>query len=219
MMNQINVISLVDPSLLNITDFSRLLLRFTFNAAVILVIIKFLYSRYSRESNRKEFFFSYFAIGITVFLLCYLLGNVKIELGFALGLFAIFGIIRYRTDALPIKEMTYLFVVIGLSVINALTSTIVSYLELIFTNLIIIVALWILEIMLMRRSEKSLVIEYEKIENIKNGKEETLLTDLRARTGIPNIKRYIINKIDFLKDTATITVFFDDNSNDKTAKK
>ncbi|MDP3002804.1 MAG: DUF4956 domain-containing protein, partial [Bacteroidales bacterium] len=112
-----------------------------------------------------------------------------------------------------------LFVVIGLSVINALTSTIVSYLELIFTNLIIIVALWILEIILMRRSEKSLVIEYEKIENIQNGKEETLLTDLRARTGIPNIKRYIINKIDFLKDTATITVFFDNNSNDKTAKK
>lgn len=217
-MSTLNIISFIDPNLLNIRDFSGLLVRFTFNAAFILVIIKFLYSKYSKESNRKEFFFSYFAIGITVFLLCYLLGNVKLELGFALGLFAIFGIIRYRTDALPIKEMTYLFVVIGLSVINALTSTHSSYLELLFTNLIVIAALWILEIMLMLRSESSLVVEYEKIENIQQGNEENLLADLRVRTGIPNIKRYSIVKIDFLRDIVTITVFYN-NSNGKTGNK
>ncbi len=201
----IEEIRFLDIKLINIEDFVELLIRFCFNSLILLFIIRYLYARNSR---RKDFFFSYFAVGITVFLLCFLLESVKLELGFALGLFAIFGIIRYRTDPIPIKEMTYLFVVIGVSVINALASEKVSYLELVVTNAFIVGGLYLLERILRLRQENELEIRYERIENIHRMKEKELLDDLRTRTGI-DIKRYEINRIDFLRDVANISVFFD----------
>ncbi|MHA7112039.1 DUF4956 domain-containing protein [Sunxiuqinia elliptica] len=201
----IEEIRFLDIKLINIEDFVELLIRFCFNSLILLFIIRYLYARNSR---RKDFFFSYFAVGITVFLLCFLLESVKLELGFALGLFAIFGIIRYRTDPIPIKEMTYLFVVIGVSVINALASEKVSYLELVVTNAFIVGGLYLLERILRLRQENELEIRYERIENIHRMKEKELLDDLRTRTGI-DIKRYEIKRIDFLRDVANISVFFD----------
>lgn len=193
--------------LINTEDFFGLLTRFTLNIAVIITIVVGLYAKTSR---RKDFYFSFIAVSIVIFLLCYLLASVKIELGFALGLFAVFGIIRYRTDAIPIKEMTYLFVVIGVSVINALANKKVSYAELITTNLLIVIGLYILEKILNLRQELSYRIVYEKIENVQVGKEEELLADLKLRTGI-NIKRFEVQRIDFLRDIAIIYVFFDIN--------
>jgi len=149
-----------------------------------------------------------------VFLLVFLLESVKIELGFALGLFAIFGIIRYRTDAIPPKEMTYLFIIIAVSVINALSKNYFGYLELTFVNLLMIGALWALEKVLMMRQENSVLIVYENIENLHKVKEEELLLDLEKRTGV-KIKRYQIDKMDFLRDTAWITIFFDNNGQSK----
>jgi len=195
--------------LINSADFLELLLRFVFNTAMIIVVVHLLYARNSR---RKDFYFSYLAIGVIVFLLCFLLNNVKLELGFALGLFAIFGIIRYRTDTIPIKEMTYLFIVIGISVMNALANKKVSYTELIFTNTAILFGLWILEKRLMLKQEGSIKLIYEKIENIHAENEEVLMEDLRARTGI-DIKRYEISKIDFLRDIAELTLYFNVNGN------
>jgi len=177
--------------LINTEDFLSLLTRFSLNLIVIIAIVVGLYAKTSR---RKDFYFSFIAVSIVIFLLCYLLASVKIELGFALGLFAVFGIIRYRTDAIPIKEMTYLFVVIGVSVINALANKKVSYAELITTNLLIVVGLYILE----------------KIENVQVGMEEELMADLKLRTGI-NIKRFEVQRIDFLRDVAIIYIFFDIN--------
>ena len=199
----------LDIKLINVEDFSELLVRFAFNGVVLLLIIRYLYAR---TSNRKDFFFSFFAVGITVFLLCFLLESVKLELGFALGLFAVFGIIRYRTDPIPIKEMTYLFVIIGISVINALANKKVSYLELLLTNAIIVIGLYTLERFLRLRQENELLIHYERIENIHLLKKEELMLDLHERTGI-NIKRYEINQIDFLRDTAKIKIFFDPTEN------
>ncbi len=121
--------------LINTPDFGELVLRFTLNLAVVIVIARYLYYAASR---RKDYLFSYIMISAVVFLLCFLLNNVKLELGFALGLFAIFGIIRYRTDAISIKEMTFLFIVIGVSVVNALANKKISYAELFFSNLVII---------------------------------------------------------------------------------
>ena len=184
--------------------FSELAIRFAFN----LVTTFFVVVLYARISRRKEFYFSYFAISVAIFLLVYLLENVELELGFALGLFAIFGIIRYRTDPIPPKEMTYLFVIIAVSVINALSKNYIGYFELTLVNLLLIVTLWILEKALMLRQEDSLVVVYENIENLHQDKEEELLNDLRKRTGI-KIKRYRIKKIDFLRDVAQITIFFD----------
>ena len=192
---------------INALDLAELLLRFVFNSLIVFLVV---HKLYSRNSSRKDFYFSYLAISIIVFMMCILLSNVKLELGFALGLFAIFGIIRYRTDTIPIKEMTYLFIVIGISVLNALSNKKVSYTELIFTNSAILVGLWILEKRLELRQEGSIKLIYEKIENIHDEKEALLLEDLKTRTGI-EIKRYEISKIDFLRDIAELTLYYNLN--------
>lgn len=191
--------------LINTEDYLSLLIRFSLNLMVIVTIVVGLYAK---TSQRKDFYFSYIAVSMVIFLLCFLLVSVKIELGFALGLFAVFGIIRYRTDAIPIKEMTYLFVVIGVSVINALANKKVSYAELITTNLLIVIGLFILEKILNLRQEISQRIIYEKIENVHEDKKDVLLADLKARTGI-DIKHFEVNKIDYLRDIAYIHIFYD----------
>lgn len=201
--------------LINVSDFIELLLRFTLNTSYIFIIIHYMYAR---TSKRKDYYFSYLAIGVIIFLLSFLLNSVKLELGFALGLFAIFGIIRYRTDAIPIKEMTYLFIVIGVSVINALANKKVSYTELIFTNSVIVFGLWFLEKRLALRQELPVKLIYEKIENIHTLSEDVMLKDLSDRTGI-NITRYEIKKIDFLKDVAEIELFYNKNGGHGHAKK
>lgn len=190
--------------LMNLEDFISLLVRFSMNTIVILAIVIGLYAKTSR---RKDFYFSYIAISIGIFLLCFLLANVKMELGFALGLFAVFSIIRYRTDSIPIKEMTYLFVVIIVSVINALANKKISYAELFITNLLIVGGLYVLEKILNLRQELSYRILYEKIDNVQAGKEDILLADLKLRTGI-NITRFEIIRIDFLRDVAYINIYF-----------
>ncbi|HUM88757.1 MAG TPA: DUF4956 domain-containing protein, partial [Prolixibacteraceae bacterium] len=138
--------------------------------------------------------------------------NVKLEIGFALGLFAIFGIIRYRTRQIPIKEMTYLFLVIGISVINALSNKKVSYAELIVTNLLVITVAFLLERVLLLRHESSKIINYEKIELIKPENRDKLKADLEARTGL-EINRIQVGKIDFLKDSAKVMIYYYDSSN------
>lgn len=191
--------------LINLEDFVSLLIRFSMNLIVISVIVIGLYAKTSR---RKDFYFSYIAVSIVIFLLCFLLANVKMELGFALGLFAVFSIIRYRTDSIPIKEMTYLFVVIVVSVINALANKKISYAELVTTNLLIVGTIYLLEKVLNLRQEISQYVVYEKIENLHADKKEELLADLKERTGI-NIKRIEVERIDFLRDTANIIIFYD----------
>jgi len=206
-MDRLNILGV---NLIQLEGFSMLLVRFAFNliATSLLVLL------YSRISRKKEFYFSYFAISIAVFLLVFLLENIKLELGFALGLFAIFGIIRYRTDAIPPKEMTYLFVIIAVSVINALSKNYIGFVELILVNLLLVGALWTLERVLMLRQEDSLLVTYENIENLKKNNEAELIKDLEQRTGIV-IKRYKIDKIDFLRDVAQIIIFFDVNNQQK----
>jgi len=198
-------VSILDVDLVNVVDFKELVLKFGFNLLVTFVVVYFIYAKNSR---RKDFFFSYFAISTAIFALCFLLESVKLELGIALGLFAIFGIIRYRTDTIPIKEMTYLFVIIGLAVINALSSRNVSFLELLFTNVAILATLWILELILMLRQEASLDIVYEKIENINLNKRDELMRDIQERTGI-KVKRIEIEEINFMRDIARIRIFHD----------
>ena len=197
--------------LINVADFSELLVRLVLNVFVTFLVVQYMYARHSK---RKDFYFSFLAVGTVVFLLSFLLNSVKLELGFALGLFAIFGIIRYRTDAIPIKEMTYLFVVIGISVINALANKKVSYVELGFTNAAIVFGLYLLEKRLMLKQEGSVRLIYEKIENIHTKNKDELLADMKKRTGI-DIIRYEIRKIDFLKDVADITLYYNMNGKDE----
>lgn len=192
---------------IDVDDFTNLVLRFSFHLVVTFLIV---YVIYAKNSRRKDFYFSYFAISVTIFTLCFLLNNVKIELGFALGLFALFGIIRYRTDAIPIKEMTYLFVIIAISVVNALSNKKVSFMELLFTNMAIVVTMWILEKLLMLRQEASLDITYERIENIHLMNKDKLKEDIERRTGI-KVKRLEIIEVNFMRDIARIKVYHEVN--------
>ena len=185
-------------------DFFKLIVKAAFNLAMILVIVRYIY--YPITKN-KDYLFTYLLISLTVFLLCILLDSVKIELAFALGLFAIFGIIRYRTDPIPIKEMTYLFLVIGVSVINALANKKISYSELVFANIMIIAVTYGLEKIWLLRHETRKNIIYEKIDLIGPDKRDELLLDLKERTGI-DVVRVEIRRIDFLKDIAYLRIFY-----------
>jgi hypothetical protein len=129
------------------------------------------------------------------------------EMGFAMGLFAVFGILRYRTEALPIKEMTYLFIVIGIAMINALTNKSISMVELLFTDFVIVGVTLGIELIWFNNHERSKTIVYEKIEMIKPERHEELIADLRERTGL-DVFKFTIGNIDFLKDVASIKIYF-----------
>jgi hypothetical protein len=142
-----------------------------------------------------------------------LLESVKLEMGFALGLFAVFGIIRYRTDAIPIKEMTYLFIVIGMSVMNALINKKISIVELVFANVAILALTYGLEHVWLLRHESQKLVVYEKITLIQTGRRAELIADLEERTGI-KINRVEIGKIDFLRDTVMVKIYFYEDQQD-----
>jgi hypothetical protein len=189
---------------INLKDFLALVARFTFNSLIVLIAVRWIYYPITK---RKDYLFTFFIISIVIFLLCFLLDNVKLQLGFALGLFAIFGIIRYRTDSVPIKEMTYLFLVIGISVINALANKKISYAELIFTNFIILIVTYLLERVFLLKHESTKTIVYEKIDLIKAERREELIKDIEERTGL-KINRIEVGRIDFLRDVVRIKIFY-----------
>ncbi len=186
-------------------DFIKLIIRASFNLLVVGGIVMGLY--YPSNKN-KNYVFTYLLIAVVVFFLCFLLENVKLELSFALGLFAIFGIIRYRTETIPIKEMTYLFVVVGLSVINALANKKISYSELLFANLAVVGLSYFFErVWLVKNTLKSKMILYEKIDMIRAEKRSELLHDLELRTGL-KIDKIEIENIDLLRDTVKIKIYY-----------
>jgi hypothetical protein len=139
---------------------------------------------------------------------------VKLQIGFALGLFAIFGIIRYRTNAIPIREMTYLFLIIGVSVINSLADENTSIADMLFSNGAIVFATFGLEKLWLLKHESSKIVIYEKINLIKPENYQELLKDLKERTGIKTIKRVETGMIDFLKDTCILTIYYEETGRD-----
>ncbi|HUX57640.1 MAG TPA: DUF4956 domain-containing protein [Bacteroidales bacterium] len=210
-MNTINLlatdkIKIAGMEIFDLSNLLELIGRFSFNLIVILILVRWLYFSTSR---RKDYLFTYILISSIVFLLCFLLENVMLQIGFALGLFAIFGIIRYRTHTIPIKEMTYLFLIIGISVINALTNTTTSFLEIVFTNFVIILITYGLEKRWLLKHESSKKVIYEKINLIKPEYYDELLDDLQKRTGIEKISRVEIGEIDLLRDICHLKVFFE----------
>ena len=185
-------------------DIYKLAFKFLINLLVVFVIIRMIYYP---NAKRKDYLFSYFIMSIVIFFICFTLKKFEMKTGMALGLFAIFGIIRYRTDAIPIKEMTYLFLVIGISVINSLANNKFSYVELLVTNGLLVAATFILEKLWLLRHVSRKVITYERIDLIKPNKSSELRADLEERTGI-KIERLEIGKINFLNDTAQISIYY-----------
>lgn len=200
----------LDSVVLHNADFWQLIIRFLFNTLVVGGIVGYLY--YPR-CKRRDYFFTFMLISISIFMMIFLLGSVKIKIGFALGLFAIFGIIRYRTEQMPVREMTYMFVVIAISVINALSLTF-SVAEMIATNAIFFGAIWAFEShtrWLTHISSK--LIKYDRIELIKPERRDDLIKDLEERTGLKIIS-VEVGAIDFLKDCAIIKVNYQPETNE-----
>lgn len=191
--------------MINPAGLLELLWRFILNTSVILILVRVLYYPATR---RKDYLFTYILIATIVFLLCYMLESVTLQIGFALGLFAIFGIIRYRTNQIPIKEMTYLFIIIGISVINALAKSKSSIAEVLFANLAIILITFGLEKVWLLKHESSKRITYERLELIKPEHYDELMKDIKERTGIRKINRIETGKIDFFKNTCDIIIYY-----------
>ena len=187
-------------------EFFNLIFRFGFNLSIAFIIIKLIYYR---NHNNNDFVFTYFMFNSLIFFFASILGSMTVNLGFAFGLFAVFAILRYRTDPIPIKEMTYLFIVITIGVINALSSSEVSYAELLFTNTALVVLTYFLETYWQNNLLLRHTVEYEIIENIKPGNHEKLLFDLEDRSGF-SIKHFEIGRINFLRDTVQIRIYCKD---------
>lgn len=197
-------VELFNMDIIKVDDFLELILRFIFNFVVTFIIVRRIY--YPR-THRRDFFFTFVLISAVVFLMCFLLESVKLQLGFALGLFAVFGIIRYRTTTIPIKEMTYLFIVIGISVINALANKKISWAELLFANMVVLAISYFVERLKTLEPESFATVMYEKIELVTPERKQELIEDLEAKLGV-KISRIEVTNVDYIRDTAKIIVFF-----------
>ena len=185
----------------------EMLLRFLFLFVIVWFIVHFLYYR---KTHRRDYFFTLILLSVSIFFLIYLLGSVKVKIGFALGLFAIFGILRYRTETIPVREMTYMFSVICLSVINALADT-MSFAELAVPNLAIAGLIWLFEAFVLRANLSSKLVLYDRIELITPERREDLIEDLKKRTGL-NITKVKVGSVDFLKDSAILKIEYENDT-------
>ncbi len=180
----------------------KFFMRMSIDLASVFILIRFIY--YPSYRNR-EFFFTFFIFNIIIFLITFLLNKVEMSMGAAFGLFAVFSIMRYRSEDISIKDLTYLFLVIAVGLITAVARG--GWDELALINLIILIIAFVLEANVFMKKELGKIVMYENIEMIKPENQEQLLNDLRTRTGL-NIHRYSIMKIDFLRDMAMIRVYY-----------
>lgn len=202
-------------------SFVTLPLMFLFNFLVTWVIV---YCIYYRVSHRRDYYVTFMLFSSAMFLLLWLMQILDIQTGFVLGLFAIFGMIRYRTETVPIREMTYLFIIIAISVINSLSLKAdgLAWHQLLFANVLFILLTFAFDIWSNRKRTSTKIILYEKIENVVPERRAELIADLKQRTGL-DIQKIEVGHIDFLRDVAYIKVTYplakdEDNSIDMITK-
>ena len=188
-------------------DLYKMLVRFAINLAVVLAVV---FACYRPRKKDTSFRFAFLLLNVMVFFTCFMMKKLELELGMALGLFAIFGIMRYRTDTIPIKEMTYLFVVVGIAVINALSNKKTSYAELATTDLIIVLASFVLEraMFIHKPTLQKQSLIYDKLQLLRPEQREALIADLTDRCGFV-VRDVKVAKIDLQKGTATISVTYE----------
>ncbi|MCO6481356.1 MAG: DUF4956 domain-containing protein [Flavobacteriales bacterium] len=191
-------------------DFWELVSKFALDAAVVFILIRLIYFPVHRK---KENLFTYFVFNLLIFFLCILMNNVKLSVGFGFGLFAIFSVIRYRTEQVEIKDMTYLFAVITVAVVNSLAGKKISWAELAFANGMILLMVYLLERVWLTRHEAMRHLIYERIDLIKPENKALLYADLEKRLGI-KVSRVEVGRIDLLRDTAQLRVFFFEDEQD-----
>ena len=192
------------PDFFDFPGFAKLGLRFGLNLAFTAMIVL---GVYVRRYGKNEYIFTYFMFNANTFALCFLLRKVPIELGFALGLFAVFGILRYRTEAIRTQDLTYMFVVIGIAILNAVANKKVSLAELLLVNGAIVALTALLERLTFFRADQSRVITYDNMDIIRKDDHAALIADLRDRTGL-NVQRVRVGSVNLLRDTAQVVVYF-----------
>ena len=183
---------------------TQLLARLALNLFFTGIIVRFVHYRVYRN---RDYVFTYVLLNLVTFSLVYLLSSVPVQLGFALGLFAVFGILRYRTEAIQVRNLTYLFVVIALALLNALARAAIGLPELLIVNVVIVGMVCILEAAPFSGREASRLVRYDRLDLLGPETSAELLDDLRKRTHLP-VERYEIGDVDLLRDTATITVHY-----------
>jgi hypothetical protein len=185
-------------------DFIELLVRLALNMIVSYTIILYIFRSTRKDS---EYIFTYLVFSPMIFFICHLFSATKLSIGFAFGLFAVFSILRYRTTTIPVKEMTYMFIIIGVAVLNAISTKKVSHAELLFTNFFIVALTFLLERYLMNTGIEMQVITYENIADVKAGNEQALIDELKKRTGL-DIIRYEVIEADYMSDSARLRVYY-----------
>ncbi|MBP7511820.1 MAG: DUF4956 domain-containing protein [Bacteroidia bacterium] len=190
---------------------SKFGIRFLINLVSVWVLIRWVYYPIYKQ---RELFFTYFIFNTIIFLICFLLNKVELSMGAAFGLFAVFSMLRYRTEDISMKDMTYLFMVIAMGLVAAVTKikdadSQYEYYFLILINAVLILFTYLLEGKLFMKHEQVKTIYYENIALIKVGMENELIADISQRTGI-EAHRVLVQKIDFLRDCATIKIYYYD---------
>jgi hypothetical protein len=183
-------------------DFYKMIFRFLINIFFLTALIKYSYYKFSEKA---DYLFTFYLIGTIVFFLCFTLKKYEIDLGLALGLFAIFGILRYRTDPLKVREMTYLFVVIGLSLVNALSNKKMSYTEIFVANTIVVAMAYFLDRFWSQKKTNTKDILYESLEHIRPEHHEILKAKLEEKLGF-EILSISLGQIDFKAETVKIKI-------------
>jgi len=191
---------LLDNSLWN------LLLRFFINLGVLFILVRVIYYKFSKK---EEYLFSYILIGVMIFLICSILGSIELQMGMALGLFAIFAILRFRTVSYSVKDITYVFIIIGISVTNSQANIPPPVLGAAIINFSIVLITYLLELFLQKKSLSSLIIIYNKPELLKPGFNNDLLKDLSRQTG-QKIEKVKIQKVNIRRGNARLEVYFKD---------
>jgi hypothetical protein len=194
----------LDTTLFSQANVLEFALRLLVNMVSCFVLVRFIY--YPVYKNR-EFFFTFTIFNLLIFLIIFLLQKVEMSTGAGFGLFAVFSMLRYRTEGLSMKDMTYLFLVIALGFITAVGPG--EFWHVAIINIVILFLTYLMESSLLLKKEFSKIIQYENIELIKPELRNELIADLEARTGL-KINRITIDRIDFLRDTALLTVHYND---------
>lgn len=182
----------------------NLLIRFFLNLLVLYILIGLIYYRFSRK---EEFLFSFVVMGVMIFLICSVLGTIDLQVGLAVGLFAVFAILRFRTVPYTVKDITYVFVIIGISVINSQANIPPPVIGAVVINLSIILLVYFFEIFLQKKSLKTAHVAYDKIEYLKPELRNELLNDLSLQTGL-KVEKAVILEIDIRKRNAELEIYF-----------
>lgn len=207
--NLLGAMTFMGMDIINIPGVVEMLLRFILNMLMVWIIVQFFYYP---KSQRRDYYFTFLLISVSIFMLIFLMDGSKMKIGAALGLFAVFGIIRYRTESVPIREMTYLFFLVALSVVNGMAAKL-SLSELIIANILFIISVAVSESNKLAKHVSCKFVKYDNIKLIVPQRREEMKADLEERLGV-KVLNVEIGSVDFLRDAALIKVFYEGLDNE-----